>query len=559
MSVEIAGEARLAVTQSESWEVRVPERALLTFGVGVLWRGAGEAPGWGRFSVEVDGRDVARETQNPRVPPSWKDVTVELKGGGRPTRVTFHINLTDKDGRPIPKPDGMTLAVSEPVLHDVRAYGSAKGAILISIDTLRRDHVGAYGYSKPTTPTLDGWARAGVVAEDAVSVSSWTLPSHLSMLTSVLPGAHGGTNGHVKFNRAVPTVAEVLKKRGFATHAVTSHLYVSSVYGVDAGFDSMNYRQDRPASNVANHAMDLIDRFGDRPFFLFLHFYDPHWHYAPPAELLRLFEPVPYTGRMTGNLNDFQNKRPEEVKREDLEHLLALYDGEIHSVDNELARLAKHLEERGVSKNTLLFVTSDHGEEFLEHGSWEHQKTLYEEVIRVPMIVTGPGVTSRRESKPVSLIDVSPTILNFLGVETPPTMTGRSILAPLTESREQYGETEHTIDHDPIFFLRDGAKSWKVIQSVKARGAQWFDLAKDPGEKQDRPPRADVQSVLTARACDTFARTRSGTKPSETVRLSPEQVDQLRALNYVAAPSSGVFDRSGARVTCAGRGAVPAR
>src|SRR6185503_13895537 len=163
--------------------------------------------------------------------------------------------LADREGRPLPLPKGVALAVSDPVIHDLDAYGKAKGIVLVSIDTVRRDHVGAYGYAKPTTPRLDALAQEGVLCEDAVSTSSWTLPAHLSMLTSVDPGAHGGTDMSHGFNRRLPTLASLLRKAGFATQAVTSHLYVSTVYGLDDGFDHLDFHQDRRAAEVADRAI----------------------------------------------------------------------------------------------------------------------------------------------------------------------------------------------------------------------------------------------------------------------------------------------------------------
>jgi arylsulfatase A-like enzyme len=534
--VRIGDESREALLASQSWTVDFPARALLTFGVGAHFDGAGEPPGWGRFVVSMDGREIAKETVNPRTTHDWKDVTVELERAPRRGALSISIRFTDKDGKDLPQPAELRLAVSDPVLHDRAAYGLKRGVILISIDTLRRDHVGAYGYSKPTTPVLDALGREGMLAEDAVSVSSWTLPSHLSMLTSTLPGTHGGTDMKQAFNRSVPTVAELLKAQGVATHAVTSHLYVSPTYGLDAGFDSMNFRQDRLAENVANHAMDLVDRFGDRPFLIFLHFYDPHWHYAPPPEVLKIFE-TSYAGKLTGNLKDFQNLRPDQVKPADLDHLLALYDGEIRYTDNEVGRLITHLKERDVLRGTLLVVTSDHGEEFLDHGSWEHQKTLYEEVIRVPLMMAGPGVAPRRETQPTSLLDIAPTILDFLSVKPGPAMKGVSLLRPVADAREMYGETDHTLDGARLSFLRGGARSWKAILRSDAarreeRSSEWYDLARDPGEKTNRPPADALRSSIEARAKDLALKSRSAAA-SKPVELSPEQKEKLRALGYV--------------------------
>lgn len=534
--IEVGDETREALVATQSWTLSFPRRAILTFGVGARFEGKGEIPGWGRFVVALDGREIAKETVNPRVARDWKDVTLRLAAPPRRGRLTIAIRFTDKDGVDLPQPPELKLAVSEPILHDEAAYGGQRGVILISIDTLRRDHVGAYGYPKPTTPALDRLAREGILAEDAVSVSSWTLPAHLSMLTSVLPGTHGGVDSRQGFNRSVPTVAGILKRRGYATHAVTSHLYVSKTYGVEDGFDSMNFRQDRPARNVANHAMDLVDRFGDRPFFIFLHFYDPHWHYAPPPEALKIFESS-YAGKLTGNLKDFQNLRPEQVTRADLDHLRALYDGEIRYTDDEIGRLIAHLKERDVLRNTMMLVTSDHGEEFLDHGSWEHQKTLYEEVVRIPLVVAGPGVAPRRETRAVSLLDVAPTILDFLKAGIPPTMKGVSLLQPVPEQRETYGETDQTTDGARLSFLRGGAESWKAIlrsdpRKQTIRSSEWYDLAKDPGEKTNRPPAESLRAAIEARTRDAALKSRSSAA-GKPVELSPEQKENLRALGYI--------------------------
>ena len=534
--IAIGDEPRDALLASQAWTLDFPRHAILTFGVGSRFEGTGDAPGWGRFVVAIDGREVAKETVNPRTTHDWKDVTVELEAPPLRGVLSISIHFTDKDGRDLPQPADLRLAVSDPVLHDRAAYGLKRGVIFISIDTLRRDHVGAYGYAKPTTPNLDALARRGVLAADAVSVSSWTLPSHLSMLTSTLPGTHGGTDMKQGFNRSVPSVAEILRGLGVATHAVTSHLYVSKTYGLEAGFDSMNFRQDRLAENVANHAMDLVDRFGDRPFFMFLHFYDPHWHYAPPPDVLKIFESS-YAGTLTGNLKDFQNLRPEQVKPKDLEHLLALYDGEIRYTDNEIGRLLAHLKERGADRNTLMVVTSDHGEEFLDHGSWEHQKTLYEEVIRIPLIVSGPGVAARREGQPVSLLDIAPTILDYLSVKPAPSMRGVSLLRPVGEFREMYGETDHTLDGTRLSFVRGGSKSWKAIlrsdpAKQKEASSEWYDLAADPAERTNRPPAEALRVSIEMRARDLGLKSRSGVA-KKAVELSDEQKEKLRALGYV--------------------------
>jgi arylsulfatase A-like enzyme len=356
------------------------------------------------------------------------------------------------------------------------------------------------------------------------------------MLTSVDPSVHGGVDMRTGFNRRVPTLPGLLRAAGFATQAVTSHLYVSPIYGLDDGFDHLDFHQDRKATDVANRALDLLDRFGDRPFFLFLHFYDPHWHYQPPPATLSLFA-RPYAGPITGLWQDLRDRTRANTSPADLDHLLALYDGEIRYTDDEIGRVLDHLEARGLDRGTLVVVTSDHGEEFLDHGSWEHQKTLYEEVVRVPLVVAGPGVAARREPAQTSLLDVAPTVLAWAGLPLPPEWQGASLLRPAPQ-RETYGETDHTLDGSRKIFLRAGAGRWKTILSLAKDGSrlrheEWYDLAADPGETRSQPPRDASAEAVRGRALDRWRRGRGRGAGAPAVHLTPEQKEQLRALGYI--------------------------
>jgi arylsulfatase A-like enzyme len=537
-SLSTGGETRPALLRSASFDVRLPPRALLTFGMGLAFAGDLEdAPGWFRLQVRAGDQVLLEHSLNPRAARGWRDFSLPLERLGREARVGFELRLTDRDGADVAWPPGLVLGVSDPTVHDVDDYGKAKGILLVSIDTLRRDHVGAYGYGPPTTPRVDALARESVFCEDAVSSSSWTLPAHLSMLTSVDPGAHGGVDMSHGFNRRSPTLAALLHQAGFATHAVTSHLYVSAVYGLDDGFDHLDFHQDRKATDVANRAVDVLDRIGDRPFFLFLHFYDPHWHYEPPENTRTIFD-KPYTGTLTGRLQDFSHRDRKSVSPADLAHLIALYDGEVRYVDDELGRVFDHLRARGLDRGTLVVVTSDHGEEFLEHGSWEHQKTLYEEVVRIPLFVRGPGVAPRRESGPTSLLDVAPTVLAWAGVPVPVPMQGRSLLAHGAD-REAYGETDHTVDGTHKLFLRGGAQRWKTIVSLdreggRVRGEEWYDLAADPGESRSITPPPSVAEPMRRRAIERWSAARRRGAGAPSINLSPEQRERLRALGYVS-------------------------
>ncbi len=536
----VGEETRPALLASASYRIDPPRRALLTFGLGTAYSGHEEAAGWYHVTLRTDDRVLFERRLNPRALRAWRNFSLPLTNLRR-TTLSFEVSLRNRNGEPVTQPQDLLLGIAEPTLHDLGAYGQAKNVLLVSIDTLRRDHVGLYGYDKPTTPRIDSLAPSSLVCDDAVSVSSWTLPAHLSLLTSVPPAVHGGVDMRHGFNGSVPTLARLLRDAGYATQAVTSHLYVSQVYGMEEGFDHLDMVQDRRANDVARRGIELVDRWGDRPFFLFVHFYDPHWHYDPPETTRRIFE-TEYHGRLTGLWQDFKRYDRSTIGKTDLDHLLALYDGEIRFVDDSLGALLEHLKTRGLDRNTLVIITSDHGEEFLDHGSWEHQKTLYEEVIRVPLVIHGPGIKPRHETQPVSLLDVAPTILAWAGLTPPPSFRGQSLLTPVVP-REQYGETEHTADGAKKLFLRAGAGRWKTIMDLTSGDAppvreEWFDLGNDPNEQKSVPPRAGVADDIRQRALLRFRNDRRGTTTSRPVCLTSDQRERLRALGYVGSPGA---------------------
>jgi arylsulfatase A-like enzyme len=530
------GVRRAVLAEPASYRVRLPRRPLLTLGLGIEETGEGSLQGGARLTVRAGGRLLLRKTLNARQAHGFHDLSSGLEGLGPETVLDLDLRRTDAAGRPVSGSGGALVGASDPTIHDLDGYGRSRGIVLISIDTLRRDHVGAYGYPRPTTPRLDALAREGLLCEDAVSTSSWTLPAHLSMLTSLDPARHGGVDVDHRFNGRAPTLAALLRAAGYATRAVTSHLYVSSAYGLNDGFEQLDFRYDRKASDVATRAIGLLDQIGDRPYFLFLHFYDPHTHFVPPERTRELF-PSPYQGALGGLLGHFKKFTRETLPEGYLEHLLSLYDAEIRYTDDQIGRILDHMRGRGLDRSSLVLVTSDHGEEFLDHGGWGHEKTLYEELVRVPLIVHGPGVARRRETKQASLLDVMPTILAWAGVAVPPGSQGRSLLEPLPE-REAYGETQHTKEPSYKLFLREGQGRYKTVLSVgRERGEllreEWFDLASDPSERVGQRPPAATAAALRERALARFRDARSLAGAAPTVHLTPEQLESLRALGYV--------------------------
>ncbi len=448
--------------------------------------------------------------------------------------------------------------------------------ILISIDTLRPDHLGQYGYPIDTSPNLDEFSREGVLFEDASSTAPWTLPSHASMLTGLYPLRHGAVSMARKMSETVPTLATLLAERGFETAAVVNSTYLKEqAWGLDRGFQKHRYvfeslRRLGPSTKVTNQAMQWIRGRDDRPLFVFMHYYDVHSSYRSLPKFERLFV-KPYEGSADGTnlqlyLADLEEEtyqrcreefaknpcllpngsvldpsvgRPEFDER-DIAHTVALYDAGIRQIDDELGRLFRFLREWELTDDSLVMVTSDHGEEFFEHGSVEHSTAHYEETIRVPILMRGPGVPKgQRIQERVSLVDVTPTILALAGAAVPAGMDGIDL------SQIWRGDVDTSVfDNRAIFSEASGVRAgknlrrsirngnYKLHYEVVDRTHQLFDLAVDPTEKiniaDDHPEiAADLIDQLTARY--------QSPRELETseIEVDKESREMLKALGYL--------------------------
>jgi arylsulfatase A-like enzyme len=439
---------------------------------------------------------------------------------------------------------------AEPVIHDRARYREGRAVVLVSIDTLRRDHVSVYGYRRKTTPSLANLAEDSVVFHDAVSTSSWTLPAHASLLTSLNPSFHGAVDLHQGLSASLPGLPRLLQEHGFFTQAMVTHLYLSEQYGFGTGFDRHAFMPETRAQQVTDRAVGFLTSKGDEDFFLFLHYYDPHWHYDPPAPYNRTFDPT-YEGTATGVWWDFKDKTRESIDPRDLHHIVALYDGEIRYTDRHLERLFREMKRLGVYDKAMIIVTSDHGEEFLDHGGWEHQKTLYEEQIRVPLIVKLPHSRHKgqRVLQQVSLIDIPPTVLDYLGLPKQDSFQGESVLSLLDGAEPRmttaWSETEHTLDGSHKIAFRRGYSGDKAIFSLFGEdrsqdGLELFGLSEDPGESSNLAAEGGVSLeekwLELEQYLSLLAEWRLHSKPSAPVELTPEQLDKLRALGYVHQP-----------------------
>ncbi len=329
-----------------------------------------------------------------------------------------------------------------------RARPEGPNILLVTLDTTRADHLGCYGYSRPTTPNIDRLADESVVYTNAIAVSSWTLPTHASLFTGKVPSAHGaqydpqgplvlsqGIAGPWEHYRARPiaenerTLAQILTEHGYATGGVAGGPWLKTPFRLQKGFEfyddeNINALKGRPADDVTRVAIDFVDEHADEPFFLFLNYYDPHSPYYDPdaepkyrPEFLRQVTPP---GVDPNQLDDSERQK-------------LLYDAEIAFTDREFGRLLDHLRAKGLYEKTWIIVTADHGELqsdrlFGESPLWGHGYALSQAEIHIPLLVKEPGNGRRgRDATVVQQTDVLPTILTRLGLPLPPHIQGRPL------------------------------------------------------------------------------------------------------------------------------------
>ena len=362
-------------------------------------------------------------------------------------------------------------------------------AIVYLVDTLRADHTTPYGYARDTTPELAAFARDAVVFDQAISAASWTKPSVASLMTSLLPGRHRAVQLRDGLDPGLVTLAEMLQTKGFTSGAaVANSVIYSAGSNFDQGFDffaGLHGAANRPSKVVeAGPVVDAGLRFLDErrgfPSFLYVHTMDPHVPYTPPAPFDRKYEPHPVPGHPA------EDPRYDFKEPLDRERLIAQYDGEIAYGDQEFGRFVRELKSRGLYDRALIVFMADHGEEFEDHGKWLHGRSVFDELIRIPMVVKFPGQKGggTRITQQVQTLDVLPTILEHFDLPVPaaPVISGHPLQAVVKGGAPEPPAVSEISHRGFVAHGMRTARDKYIRRFSPEEDELYFDLRKDPRE-----------------------------------------------------------------------------
>jgi arylsulfatase A-like enzyme len=565
------------------YQVTLPSRPVLHVVLGT----PEDAPVTFRIAVRRGDKDEAVLTRTLTTPYRWEPRVVDLARFAGAS-VSLSLSTTaDKDG---------TIAfwgapgVRQRAAQDSGSGGPAQTVILIQGDTLRKDHLDAYGYERPTAPTLRRLAEEGALFNNAITQTGWTKAETPSILTALYPSTHGVHAIPDRLPASATTIAEVFREAGYATASFSSVSFTGQFTNLHQGFEEVHESEStvgRAGPRGAKTAREYVDRLvdwledhRDVPSFVYLHFFDPHSPYEPnrpydtmwadpkgreeylrQQEALKKFIKSPF-------LADRGMATREELVAAGIDPDAYLryskdwYDGSIRGMDTEIARLVERMEELGLRDRSVIAFYADHGEEFHDHGRMWHGQSVYGEMMRIPLIFWGPGRVGKglKVDETVQLIDVMPSLLELSGLEPPDTVQGQSLrplLAgssaggsgvaaasgwtrrPAISEKQPFGDDSDFPGAAESYAIADG--NWKLIHNVarppERPEFELFDFIKDPLDQNNvAAEHPDVVERLS-KQLEGWKRmaTQAKLKPDseETKGMSAEQLERLRSLGYI--------------------------
>ena len=481
-----------------------------------------------------------------------REATVDVPGqAGDVLRLWLHVEGTD--GAPAwgawkklalagDEPPA-TIATAPPMLAVSRPRFAASNVLVVVLDAAGARHFGCYGHARPTTPNIDRIAAEGIVFDRAYTPAVFTRSAMASVWTSQLPDEHHGSVSYDEpLPKSVPTLAGIISAAGITTAGFVGNNMAGTAFGLDRGFSEF-YRLSYRAEELQEYLHDWLARNAQRRFLAYVHFREPHYPFDPHPPFNTMFgpdAPLPPSVKTDSRWLDLVNEGSHIPTPEEIDHLERLYDGNLALVDHEIGRLRKHLEKLGIWDNTLVMITADHGEAMYEHRHIGHNSQVYEESVRIPLILRFPPGTlpgGRRVGSLTGLLDVAPTIADILGIprEQTPSFRGRSLLRAAAGGSDPGPEAVlcRTVGSQPTYAWV-GAR-YKLLLNTRDGDEQMYDLERDPEEHTDILHAEPVRAAYCRQRLFTGLLALPGRSgPSPTGWTVPaDQREALRALGYV--------------------------
>ncbi|MFP6665171.1 MAG: sulfatase [Deltaproteobacteria bacterium] len=488
---------RMNIPAAVSYPLTIPAAATLRFGVTASANAfMVESPDLARpvtvrvvFTDEAGEHELYRRAFDLKERPAdrrWFEESIDLAAlAGHTGTIRFETSSKAEDKSKI------TLVYwSTPRIKARQSGPAAPNLLFVTIDCLRADHVGSYGYASPTTPALDKLASEGLLFENAFANAPMTLPSVPQIFTSQLFPS-----------REEPLLTAPISEAGIASAAFVNNAWIplwlsQGTHADPPGTFDRLVSGEFNARKITEHALAWLDENSGERFALYLHYLDAHTPYRPPAKWVELFADPTYQGPIGSEFRDEKGAASGKYNKSDQKKILALYDAGIRYIDEQLGRVLDELRASGRLDETLVVITADHGEEFWDHGSFFHGQSLYDELLHIPLIVRLPGKnqSSMRVGRLARGIDIAPSILDWMNLPAPPSFTGEKLGRRLNAAPADLIATATQAQFPTRFAIRRGER--KIIESLDQEAPLSFALGRDPGERQGAAPQSEEELQL---------------------------------------------------------------
>lgn len=424
--------------------------------------------------------------------------------------------------------------------------------ILITLDALRPDHLGCYGYKRNTSPNIDKTAKEGAIFTQVIAQSSHTAPSNASLITSTYPNIHGVKDWGYHFNASiVKTLPVILKEHGYRTAFISDFLAFSLIKGFENGFDTFNtlntftlgsINTRKQIIDITDWAIDWVENNRGKNFFLWLYYTDPHGPYIPPYPYDKMF-----IGDQYYNINRKVPISENNYSQDSIGHIpkylsynnimnanyyISQYDAEIRHIDDQIGRLLQELKNRDLEKNTVIIINSDHGEAMGEHNRYFcHANSLYDELIKIPLIIKWEDriPSGIKNNTQVSSIDIMPTILDILRIKKYKFMQGNSLLPLLGGQKYTF-----TVFAYSEFWEKKSVRTqgWKLIYDSKNKQYELYNLKNDPAELNDISAAEQTQFKFLKQKLDEYIKNSASQSKITAPALSQDEKERLKSFGY---------------------------